>query len=405
MPQHLTTALAAALALAAAPAAGSVPARPGAPSPVASGLAAALAVPGCGPRSAAVAVDLMNGRVVYARNRKVSLAPASTEKLALSYALLARLGPEYRLRTTVLGDGSREGATWRGDLILRGAGDPTLSSAGLRRLAAQVRSTGIHRVTGDVVGDESLFDAKRTAVGWKPVYYINESAPLSALTVDGGRYGGRISRDPAFAAATAFRALLPAAGVRVAGKAVTGERVALAELAALDSPPLARILRRVNAESDNLAAELLLKHLGAIVTGRGTTAAGAAAVRAELAAAGISLAGVRIVDGSGLSLRDRLTADALVAILVHAWTDPVIRDALVGSLALSGRRGTLAHRLRGSPVGGRVYAKTGTTAVASALSGYVAGRFAFAVVQNGPPLASWRCRLAQDRFVTVLARQ
>ena len=76
----------------------------------------------------------------------------------------------------------------------------------------------------------------------------------------------------------------------------------------------------------------------------------------------------------------------------------------MGTLAVTGRRGTLDDRLARGPAAGRVYAKTGTTSIASALSGYVRGRFAFAIVQNGSPVPTWSARQSQDRFVSVLAR-
>jgi D-alanyl-D-alanine carboxypeptidase/D-alanyl-D-alanine-endopeptidase (penicillin-binding protein 4) len=367
-------------------------------------LAKALAVPHVNhARSAALAVDLQTGQVVFARNPAMALAPASTEKLALSFALLTALGPAYRIETRVLGDGGLEGTTWRGDLVLKGFGDPSLSSAGLLRLVAQVRKLGIRRVTGSIVGDESFFDARRTAPGWRASFYIWESAPLSALTVDGAHHRGIVSRRPALVAAQLFRSALVSAGVTVAGAATVGTSGSDIELAAVASPPLLHLLRAVNRDSDNFTSEILLKHLGAVQLRRGTTAAGAAAVKRILAAAGVPLARVRVVDGSGLSLLDRLTADALVAILEAAWQDPLLRGSLLASLAVAGENGTLAYRLTRAPARGHVFAKTGTTSLASALAGYVGARYAFAVLQNGPPLASWWCRHAQDRFVTVLA--
>jgi D-alanyl-D-alanine carboxypeptidase/D-alanyl-D-alanine-endopeptidase (penicillin-binding protein 4) len=401
--------LAAALALPAPAAAEATPfasARPSAP-PLPTRLARALAVPHVNhARSSAVALDLDSGTVVFSRHGRLSLAPASTEKLTLTYGLLVHLGPAYRIRTTVLTSGGLEGATLVGNLVLHGEGDPTLSGTGLRRLAAHVRASGIERVAGSVVGDESFFDARRTAPGWKPWYYIRESPPLSALTANRARFRGSTSHAPALAAAAAFKDALKAAGVAVTGRAIAGRADPDAvEVAALASPPLLQILRTVNRESDNFTAEILLKHLGATVTGRGTTPAGAAVVRRALSEAGVPLAGVRIVDGSGLSLLDRLTADALVALLAAVWDDPVLRDSFVQSLAVSGRSGTLRRRLREPPAAGRVFAKTGTTAISSALAGYVSNRFAFAVLQNGPPLSSWWSRRAQDRFVTVLAGQ
>jgi D-alanyl-D-alanine carboxypeptidase/D-alanyl-D-alanine-endopeptidase (penicillin-binding protein 4) len=369
-------------------------------------LARALAVPHVDhARSGAVAVDLATGEVVFARNASRALAPASTEKLTLSFGLLTSLGPTYRIPTTVLATGAVEGSTLHGSLILEGHGDPSLSRAGLARLARQIRALGLRRITGPIVGDESFFDARRTAPGWKAWYYINESAPLSALTVDRVRYGGRVSERPALAAALLFRDALRAAGIATPGAAREGSahEGEAAQLASIESPPLLELLRAVNGESDNFTAEILLKHLGAVRGTGGTTAAGAAVVRRRLAEARVSLAGVRIVDGSGLSLLDRVTADALVDLLAAAWADPLLRGSFLASLAVAGRSGTLEHRLRAPPVRGQVFAKTGTTSRASALSGFVAGRYAFAVVQNGPPLSSWWARRAQDRFVTVLA--
>ena len=117
------------------------------------------------------------------------------------------------------------------------------------------------------------------------------------------------------------------------------------------------------------------------------------------------MTGVRIVDGSGLSRLDRLTANALAALLKVTWSDPSIRPVLLAALPVAGINGTLEDRLRKPPARGRVLAKTGTTDVASALSGYVSNRFAFTVLQNGHPLSYWWARRAQDRFAQVLAAQ
>jgi serine-type D-Ala-D-Ala carboxypeptidase/endopeptidase (penicillin-binding protein 4) len=354
--------------------------------------------------SAAFAVELETGRAVFVRNTASSLAPASTEKLPVTYAALALLGPAFRIETDVLAEGEQVGSTWRGDLVLQGHGDPTLSTAALGRLAAQLAAGGIARVSGAVVGDESWFDGRRTAPGWKPSFYIGESPPLSALVVDRARYGGRVSRDPALAAALLFRDALRAAGISVGGQVVTGRADADAfPLAFVESPPLAAIVRFMDRESDNFTAEILLKELGAVGAGRGTTAAGAAIVMRQLAAAKVPLAGVRIVDGSGLSLLDRLTAGALVATLQAAWADPRVRAPLLAALPVAGVNGTLEDRMRRAPARGNVVAKTGTTDRASTLAGFVRDRYVFAVLHNGHPLAYSWARVAQDRFATVLA--
>jgi serine-type D-Ala-D-Ala carboxypeptidase/endopeptidase (penicillin-binding protein 4) len=371
-------------------------------------LARALVVPHVSQaRTAALAFDLQTGETLFSEHESLSLAPASNEKLAVTYAALAGLGPEFRIETDVVGRGEQDGAIWRGTLLLVGQGDPTLSSRrGLASLASQVRAAGITRVTGGVLGDESFFDARRTAPGWKRWFYVNESPPLSALTVDRARYAGRTSRNPALSAALLFRTALRRAGVYVVGGAGTGvERGDELPLASLESPPLAAIVRWMDRQSDNFTAELLLKQLGTEIATPGTTASGSAYVAQTLAAAGIPLAGVRIADGSGLSLLDRVTVRELAGILRAAWAAPDVRPAFFAALPVAGRSGTLSDRMRRPPARGHVVAKTGSTQQASALSGYVKRRYVFSVVQNGNPVSWTWARRAQDRFATVLAGQ
>jgi D-alanyl-D-alanine carboxypeptidase/D-alanyl-D-alanine-endopeptidase (penicillin-binding protein 4) len=293
---------------------------------------------------------------------------------------------------------------WVGDVVLKGYGDPTLSSRRVVDLAAQLQEQGIRRVTGRVVGDESWFDSRRVVSGWKSSFYISESAPLSALTVDRARYRGRITRDPALAAALSFRAALVRAGISVAGRAMTGMADENAvPLASTESVPLEQILRFMDHESDNFTAEILLKQLGAEFGLQGTTAAGADVVRRLLGEQGIPLTGVRIVDGSGLSRLDRLTPASVVGMLQSSWLDQDLREILISSLPLAGRSGTLGRRMRGTVAAGRVRAKTGTLSVASALSGYAKRKYAFSIIQNGSPVSHYWARRAQDRFAAVLA--
>ena len=374
-------------------------------SPLTRKLGNALRVPHVAPsRTGALAVDIVTGRPVYSQNLSLPLIPASNEKLAVTYAALVAFGPAHQFDTEVVGEGAQEGVLWRGDLILKGYGDPTLSTLRLHALAAQVRAAGITRVTGQLVGDESHFDTRRTAPGWKSWFFINESPPLSALTVDRGRYRGRTSRNPALAAAESFREALHAAGVSVAGRSLVRRAAEDAlPLATTTSVPLAHVLRFMNRESDNFTAEVLLKHLGTQLADQGTTYAGSAVVRQILAEQQIPLAGVRIVDGSGLSRLNRLTPATLVALLRKSYDDVSLREVLFSSLPVAGRTGTLRRRMRGSVAAGRVVAKTGTTREASALAGYVKRRYVFAILQNGSPVSHWSARRAQDRFAAVLA--
>ena len=372
--------------------------------PLPTRLANALAVRG-NPTDAsgAVALDLQSGKVVFARHGDLPLAPASNEKLTVTYAALEELGPDYRFSTEVLGNGEQTGATWHGNVYLKGFGDPTLDSLQLDRLATQLSLLGITRIDGRIVADESWFDSMRTAPGWKAEFYVNECPPLSALVANRAVYDGHVARLPAVAAAGVFRARLRAHGI-AAGPVGEGVAPASADvLAVVQSKPLPAIVEEMDETSDNFVAEMLLKDLGAQIGQAGTTAAGAAVVRRVLTAAGIPLAGVRIVDGSGLSLLDRLTPNAIVALLDSAWNDPALQHWLWAALPVAGETGTLEDRMEQGPARGTVRAKTGTTDDASALSGYVGDRYVFAILQNGSPVSATAARKAQDRFATALA--
>ncbi|HEY0417602.1 MAG TPA: D-alanyl-D-alanine carboxypeptidase/D-alanyl-D-alanine-endopeptidase [Gaiellaceae bacterium] len=372
--------------------------------PLPARLASALAVRGNDwSSSAALAVDLRSGDVVFARHPDLSLDPASNEKLPLTFAALRELGSGYRFRTEVLARGEREGATLHGDLFLKGFGDPTLTSGRLARLAAQVAATGIRRVDGRLLADESWFDTRRTAPGWKADYLINECPPLSALVVDRGFYDDHAARDPAVAAAGTFRRALRAVGVTTGGVGRGRAPDAALRLGQVLSPSLSNVIAVMDRDSDNFRAEMLLKELGAERGTAGTTVAGSAVVRRALATADIPLTGVVVADGSGLSLLDRLTANAIVGILTAAWNDPELKPRFWRALPVAGESGTLERRMDDGPARGVVRAKTGTTDAASALAGYVADRYVFAVVQNGAPVRWTAARKAQDRFATALA--
>lgn len=377
-----------------------------------SALARALAVNGISSnQTGAVAFDLSKGSSVYRQNALLPLRPASNEKLTVAVTALDRLGSSFQIPTQVLGDGTLDTATgvWQGRLILRGKGDPSLTSRGLARLAAQVRAAGIVKVTGRILGDETYFDSLRVGPGWKASFYKEESPPLSALVVDRARLGTHISDQPALAAAVLFKRALRAAGIAVPSRAVKGSAAGTLDVVAeIRSALMSTLVRRMDRQSDNFYAEMLLKELGAVKRESGTTAAGVRVVRSELNERRLTMTGIRIADGSGLSAYDRLTATAISQLLRSALADATIKDQFVASLPIAGVNGTLEDRMRTGPAHRHVFAKTGTTDRASALSGYAtntafAARYVFAVLQNGNPIPWWYARQSQDRFAQVLA--
>ena|SRR6187200_2315526 len=164
-------------------------------------------------RTAAIVLDVRTGTPVYAFNSTASLLPASVEKLAVSYTALRVLGPRFRFRTELVGVGARTGRVWHGSLGLVGYGDPTLTPADLNRIARRFADTGIKRIAGRVFGDDTYFDARRDALGWKPSYLGIESRPLSALSVAGLPFAD--VDGSAAAAARALTEALEARGITV----------------------------------------------------------------------------------------------------------------------------------------------------------------------------------------------
>ena len=171
------------------------------------------------------------------------------------------------------------------------------------------------------------------------------------------------------------------------------------------SPPLREVVALINKPSDNLITEITLKTLGKEVRGEGTTAAGVQVLREFLQSAGLEMGAVHIVDGSGLSRINGVSAENFVRLLEYMHRSPhaeVFRE----SLPVYGVDGTLRNRLRGTPVQGNGYAKTGSLNRVSSLSGYLrtkSGRWlAFSIIMNAYNAPASDARALQDKLVQIL---
>jgi D-alanyl-D-alanine carboxypeptidase/D-alanyl-D-alanine-endopeptidase (penicillin-binding protein 4) len=130
-------------------------------------LARALADPALsGAQVGALVVDVRAGRVRFARQPDIRFIPASTQKLLTAAAAFVRLGPEYAWLTPVLAAGPVADGVVEGDLYVRGSGDPSFVAEQVYRLAASLRSAGVKRIEGRVVGDGSLFLEEPEPPGW-----------------------------------------------------------------------------------------------------------------------------------------------------------------------------------------------------------------------------------------------
>ncbi|MCS7033289.1 MAG: D-alanyl-D-alanine carboxypeptidase/D-alanyl-D-alanine-endopeptidase, partial [Phycisphaerae bacterium] len=177
-------------------------------------------------------------------------------------------------------------------------------------------------------------------------------------------------------------------------------------LLAQHETPLELVLRRANKDSINLYAECLLKRLGAASTGGrgGSWQNGATAIGAFTGERGVPPTEITIDDGSGLSRKNRLSANALTQILAADFFGPH-RQTFISSLAVGGIDGTLDARFR-DDLKGRVFAKTGYVANARCLSGFLRTRkdqwYAFAILVNGP--VGIEGRRIQEQIVAAIDR-
>ena len=178
--------------------------------------------------------------------------------------------------------------------------------------------------------------------------------------------------DPAHYAAWRFAGMLRERGVKVTGTVRarhrdTPPKEPAADHMRLSPPPLIENLKTINKVSQNLHAELLLRRVG-LKGGNGSIAAGQAAVGAMLTKAGVPRWAYDFSDGSGMSSYNRVTPRATVTMLRWIGRQPW-GEAFRATLPIGGVDGTLARRFKGTPLEGKVFAKTGTLNQANALGG------------------------------------
>jgi serine-type D-Ala-D-Ala carboxypeptidase/endopeptidase (penicillin-binding protein 4) len=358
--------------------------------------------------------------VLFAQNARKGRILASNQKLFTTAAALDRFGPEHRFRTAVYARGERNGENGRileGSLVIRGDGDPAFASQSFARrhglpltrvgdLARAIRTAGIRRVTGMIRADDTIFDRRRgiPATGYRPSPWLS---PLSGLSFNAGfAASGGYARDPELEAASALRRALIERNVSVDGgiaRAALGPRFRsdAEPVASVTSPPLAALAAATNKRSHNFFAEMLIKRLGGGAKAKGTTQRGARRVQRFARRVGSR---VRASDGSGLGRGNR-ASPRQVGRLLRAIADADYAEAFHASLAIAGRDGTLASRMRGTAAQDRCAAKTGTLTGVSTLSGYCeagARRIAFSILMNGVDATA--ARRAQDHMVAAIAR-
>lgn len=391
---------------------------------LASQLTGALGDSALGDHVGAAVVDIATGERLFAVNADEGLVPASNTKIVTGTAALASLGPDAHLTTrVVLGSAP-------GSIVLVGGGDPTLAGPAAKtsgayprpaslavlaqRTAEALRARGIAEAA--LSYDDSLYIGPDTGPGWKPGYLTEGNvAPVTALMIDLGRQ--RPERhappvaDPARHAAEVFAKLLARAGVRV-GKTLSPAVApqGAAELAQVRSAPLYALVERALTLSDNDLAEALARHVALKEGFEASFDGGARGVRRVLERLGAAR-GVTLHDGSGLSPRNRISADALARLIAYdSSPDRPQLHAVLSGLPIAGFTGTLGNGVRfteprSKGEAGLVRAKTGTLNNVNTLAGYATTRsgrlVSFAFLADRVPLVA---EPVLDRLAAIVAR-
>ncbi|HQA78671.1 MAG TPA: D-alanyl-D-alanine carboxypeptidase/D-alanyl-D-alanine-endopeptidase [Propionicimonas sp.] len=337
-----------------------------------------------------VAVLADNGSMLTSRSPDKAVAPASTMKVLTSLAAVDLLGADHTFTTKVVDAGS-------GRIVLVGGGDPLLTikpsksvnkpaslTALAQATAVALTASGVAKVS--LGYDASLFSGAGYSPKWKSTWR-SYTARVSSLVVGSGMANKwQAAPDPALATAKAFAAKLKAAGIAVKLAGAAKAPADASELASVQSAPLSRIVARTLQLSDNLAADMLARHV-ALASGQPATfAGGATATRQWLSGHGLWADGMRLYDGSGLA-RDARVTPSVLAHAVQLSLNTERLAAVAQGLPVAGQNGTLKDRFndKSEKAGrGNVHAKTGTLRGIAALAGYLTtadgARLAFALM-------------------------
>jgi len=420
-----------------------------------------------GAQVSAYVIDASTGAVLFARNADDAMMPASTLKLVVGSATLDGLGTGFSFTTTIATDGTTLYLRGTGDPLLRDtdftdaartlalsdqrhftalAGDATAvvapeypdgwalddlpyyygappsalsvdenalrvhlqpGAVGTPLIVTAVPATSAATIVSDAVtGPAHSADTTDVRVDWSAPYTLKltGSLPADSKTAD---FAVAVL-DPAAVTLALAQDALVAAGVRFdAAPRMAATPAGARVLWTHHSSALPELLKFMWLPSDNLLAESLLDALGqSDTTGTGDTRErGLARERTWLQTIGIDPRTATLVDGSGLSAYDRITARDLVTVLAHDWNGPN-RSTVLAALPVGGRSGTLRTRFTFAPLAGNVIAKTGTVNHTRTLAGYLEtphGTLIFALMVNDwmdpSPQAAENLRAFQSTFL------
>ena len=336
--------------------------------------------------------DLTTDAPLFAQGEQQQLRPASCEKILTAAAGLHALGTDYKYTTTLSIDGEISDSTLQGNVYLRGAFDPLLDDDDLRAFVKALNDRGIKTINGSVCFDRSFKDTTTMGWGW---CWDDDMEPLTPLL-----FKKKPTLEKNFLAALAGDSIRTTGGIQYALVPSSAETIATR------SHTIDQILLTMMKESNNLFAESLFYHLAAKGEHQwADSKRGRKAVGRFLVHCGVKADTYQVADGSGVSLYNYTTPEALVRVLRYVYRHDDLYRHLHPALPIAGKDGTLRKRMTSGKAHENVHAKTGTVEGVSTLAGYATAPnghiLCFAIMNQGIRHTSTG-RSFQDKVCRVL---
>jgi len=349
------------------------------------------------------------------------MIPASNTKLFTTAAALEIMGGDYILSTQILSDDKNltDGVV-NGNIYIKGTGNSVFTSIQLDSLINELSKSGIKKITGNVIGDDTFFDDVYTRDDWIKDEKANvKLPPISALVIDRntkheqrkrrGRWRTHrvnIENPPKFAAEMLKQKLIDS-GIEVGGVPVVGETPLTATLLHQSTINLRELIKPVNKNSDNFLAECLFKSIGAVASGKqGNSFYSTQAILTFIEDHAIYSKGTAVVDGSGISRYDQITVGAIVGLLEKMYFDLKNFPDFYNSLSIAGVDGTLDERMNNGGNNINFRGKTGTLNGVSSIAGYLTTKsgddLIISIIFEFKSGGANKYRNVQDRIIEIL---
>ena len=410
--------------------------------------------------------DLTANKILFKKNEKMLLRPASNMKVITSTAGLLYLDPDYEFKTDLYYDGFVSNDTLYGNIFVVGGCDPDFVTQDISTFVDAIKSLNVSVINGNIIGDVSFKDSLYWGKGWMWDDDPSSDAPyLGALNINDNcvevSYDSkeklfntnpktkfvdvkRIENDvelfidrnwlerkneilivgkddkksyttkvnvlnPELYFLQVFSEVLDSNNVTILGRIESHKISENALYLTSESRKYSDVIINLNKESDNLSAEMTLLALAEKYYGKPATAKnGINVVEKMIEEIELNSEDYRLVDGSGVSHYNVVSAELIVKILKYVFNQkPELYEILYNSFPIAGVDGTLEYRMKNTSAEKNVHAKTGTLSGVSTLSGYLTTKnnhtIAFSILMQNYVGSSTKAKEFQDEICKILS--